>query len=532
MAIITGTLISPETRYQRMTSNESTAQVESSVIRWPTAICATLGTWSYSFTWNTVSVALPNMKGSFSATNDQIAWVMIAFIVGSAAMTASIGWLSSRFGRKQLFLFAVAGFSISLVGCGSATTIEEEVAWRFFQGVTGAPLIALGQMITVNAFPQNRYSMATSFWAMGFVSGNVIAPFAGGVLIGQYDWPWIFYINIPICLGVLVCGFFFIPNTPRTKRKLDWFGFLTLVVGVSLLQFFLARGERQDWFESSEIILSAACALTLIYLFVVHTATAKNSFIDRSLFRNFNFTLGQVVIFVAGAAIYMPLLLLPLMLAQIGDYPPLEVGKLLFSRGVGSILILIVLSQVRDRVDPRPLIALGLILNIIPAWEMAHWSTEIVPWDVQWTNFLSGVGTGCIWVPLNKMVLSKLRDKQQDQGFALFYLNFDIGYAIGTSTIIGLYARYFQINHALLSENITPFNELLRYPAVADTWSINELGDLLSLQAEVARQAAMIAYNNSFMVCGIVMALLLPVVYMFINNWSVTETSSAAVVEN
>jgi len=400
-----------------------------------------------------------------------------------------------------------------------------------FQGVTGAPLIALGQMITVNAFPRNRYSMATSFWALGFVSGNVIAPYVGGMLIGQYDWPWVFYVSIPICLGVFVCGIIFIPNTPRTAQKLDWFGFLTLIIGVSLLQYFLARGERLDWFESSEIILCSAIALTLIYLFVVHTATANNTFVDRSIFRNFNFTLGQLVIFVVGAAIYMPLLLLPLMLAQIGDYPPLEVGKLLFSRGVGSIISLIVLSQVRDRVDPRPLIALGLILNIIPAWEMAHWSTVIVPWDVQWTHFLSGVGTSCIWAPLNKMVLSRLRGKQQDQGFALFYLNFDIGYAIGTSAIVGFYARYFQTNHALLSENITPFNELLHYPAVVNTWSIDELGDLLSLQAEVARQAAMIAYNNSFMVCAIVMALLLPVVYLFKNDWSVAETDPATVAE-
>jgi DHA2 family multidrug resistance protein len=491
-----------------------------SVNRWPTAICATLGTWSYSFTWNTVSVALPDMKGAFSATNDQIAWVMIAFIVGSAAMTASIGWLSSRFGRKQLFLFAIAGFTISLIGCGSATTIEEEVVWRFFQGVSGAPLIALGQIITVNSFPPDRYSMATSFWALGFVSGNVIAPYAGGLLIDQYDWPWVFYINLPICIGVFIAGIVLIPNTAKTPRKLDWFGLLTLVVGVSLLQVMLARGERLDWFDSNEIILTSAFAITLIYLFVTHTVIGRDTFIDRSLFRDFNFSLGQVVIFVVGGAIYMPLLLLPLMLAQIGGYPPLEVGSLLFARGIGSVISLIILSQIRDRMDPRPLIVLGLLLNIIPAWEMAHWSPEILPWDVQWTNFLSGVGTSCIWAPLNRMVLARLKGKYQDQGFAMFYLNFDIGYAIGTSLIIGLYTRFLQINHALLSENITPFNEMLRYPSVVNAWSIHEMDGLAGLQSEVARQAAMIAYNNSFMACAIAMIILLPVVYLFNDNWS------------
>ena len=286
--------------------------------RWPTAICATLGSWSYSFTWNTVSVALPHMKGSFSATNDQIAWVMIAFIVGSAAMTASIGWLSSRFGRKQMFLFSIGGFTLSLFGCGMATTLEQEVIWRFIQGVTGAPLIALGQMITVNAFPPNRYTMATSFWALGFVTGNFVGPAVGGYLIEFYGWPSVYYFNIPICLGVFVAAVILVPKGEKTREKLDWFGFTTLIVGVSVLQFMLARGERLDWFESNEIILSCVVSVTLLYLFVAHTVTGVNTFFDKGLFRSFNFTIGQIVIFIVGAAIYMPLLLLPLMLEQIG----------------------------------------------------------------------------------------------------------------------------------------------------------------------------------------------------------------------
>jgi len=494
-----------------------------SSIQWPTAICATLGTWSYSFSWNTVTVALPDMKGAFSATNDQIAWVMIAFIVGSAAMTASIGWLSARFGRKQLFLFAIGGFTVSLIGCGAATTIEEEVVWRFVQGVTGAPLIALGQIITVNAFPANRYSMATSLWASGFVTGNVIAPYFGGILIDEFSWPWIFYINVPICVIVFITGLILVPSSPKEKQKLDWFGFFTLIVGVSLLQLFLARGERLDWFESTEVILLAAVSITLLYLFIAHTITGTDTFFDRGLFADFNFSLGQIYIFIIGAAIYMPLLLLPLMLAQIGDYPPLEVGKLVLSRGIGSIISLIVLSQIRDRMNPIPVIILGLVLNIIPAWEMAHWSTEIDAWDVRWTNFLSGVGTSCVWAPLNKIVLARLHGQRQDQGFAMFYLNFDIGYAIGTSAIVALYARYFQINHALLSENITPFNEVLKYPSVINSWSIEELGGLASLQTEVARQAAMIAYNNCFLACAIAMTLLVPAVFLFKNTWSQAE---------
>ncbi len=503
-----------------MPNTDDQLLIEPEVQPWPTAICATLGSWVYSFTWNSVSVALPDMKGSFSATNDQIAWVMIAFIVGSAAMTASIGWLSARFGRKQMFLFAIGGFTVSLIGCGSATTLEQEVLWRFIQGVTGAPLIALGQLITVNSFPPNRYSMATSFWALGFVTGNVIAPVVAGLVIEQYSWPLIYYMNVPICIGVFIAGVVLVPATSKARQKLDWFGFLTLIIGVSLLQYMLARAERLDWFESNEILIITTLTLTLLYLFVVHTVTGKETFFDRGLFRNFNFSLGQFVIFIVGGAIYMPLLLLPLMLAQIGDFPPFEVGQLLLSRGVGSIISLIVLTQVREKIDPRPLIVFGLLCNILPAWEMAHWSIDIHPFDVQWTNFLSGVGTSCIWAPLNRMVLSNLKGKYQDQGFAMFYLNFDIGYAIGTSAIIGAHARLSQINHTLLSENIDRFNQVLLNPSTNNSWSIVDLNGIQALHTEVGRQATMIAYNNSFFICGALMALLIPAVYLFKNFWN------------
>ena len=503
-----------------MTSQTSIETPEMGLRSWLTALVATLGTWAYSFTWNTVGVALPNMKGTFSANNDQIAWIMIAFIVGSAMMTASIGWLSGRFGRKELFLFSIIGFTLSLIGCGSATTLEMEVFWRFIQGLTGAPLIALGQIIAVNAFPPEKYSMATSLWALGFVTGNVVAPTIGGVLIEYYGWPSIFYINIPLCILIAISAVLLLPKSQKIKEKLDWFGCFTLIAGVALLQFIMARGERLDWFESGEVIFIGIVSTLLIYMFIVHTTTGKNTFFSKDLFKNYNFTVGQITIFVIGAAIYMPLLLLPLMLQQISGFPPIEVGQLLLSRGAGSVIGLIAMSQLRERIDPRPLMVFGLICNIIPSWEMAHWSTEIVSSEVIWTNFLAGVGVGFVWAPLNRMVLSKLEGKLQDQGFAMFYLNFDIGYAIGTSAIIALHSRYSQINHALLSENIMPFNESFRSSMISGGWSIYEPNNLMTLQSEITRQAAMISYNNSFLISTWILIALIPLAYCFKNTWS------------
>ena len=191
-----------------------------------------------------------------------------------------------------------------------------EVFWRFFQGLSGAPLIALGQIITVNSFPPGKYNMATSLWALGFVTGNVIAPALGGLLIEQYGWPSIYFINVPLGVGIFIAAAILLPPSIKSNEKLDWLGFLTLVAGVAILQFMMARGERLDWFESNEVIFLIIISLILIYMFVVHTLTGKKTFFSKNLFLNYNFSLGQVVIFIIGAAIYIPLLLLPLMLQQ------------------------------------------------------------------------------------------------------------------------------------------------------------------------------------------------------------------------
>ncbi|MDH3742268.1 MAG: DHA2 family efflux MFS transporter permease subunit [Hyphomicrobiales bacterium] len=483
--------------------------------RWAIVLCGTVGTWSYSFIWNSVGVALPDMKGSFAATNDQITWVMIGFVVGGAIMTASIGWLSARIGRKQLFMLGMGGFTLSLLGCGAATTLESEVFWRFIQGLAGAPLLSLGQLIVVNAFPRERYTQATSLWALGFVTGNVVAPALAGYLIEHYGWPWIFYANVPLGIGIFLLAWAVVPVTPRTNPKLDWIGFISLIGGVALLQFSLARAERLDWFASTEFIIEISAACLLLYIFVTHTMTATASFVDRRLFRDRNFVLGQVVVFVMGGVIYIPLLLLPLMLQQIAGYPAIEIGNLLFVRGFGSILTLLIMTQLREKIDPRPLVLLGLALTIIPSWRMAYWTTDVLPFEVMWTNFLQGTGTSLLWAPLNRLVLSRLKGPMQDQGFALFYLTYDIGNAIGTSLIIGMHSRYSQINHAVLAEHINPFNELLRYGTLRGNWSIDDIPGLSALDNEVTRQAAMIAYNNTFLIITILTAATAPLILLF-----------------
>ena len=478
-------------------------------------LCSTLATAVYSFTWNSVGVALPHMQGTFSATTDQITWVMIAFVIGSAMAMAAVGWISRRFGRRRVFLWGMAAYCVTLVGCGVATSLESEVFWRFLQGLFGAPLLPVSQAIAVNALPPGRHSQATSLWALGFVAANVVAPVLAGILIDTFAWQSIFFTTLPLAVLVLVTGFFLVPPSESAPQEMDWLGFGSLIIGVGALQLMLARGERLEWFDSPEIIIEAIVAALMLYVFVVHTVTAKNTFIQRQLFAHRDYVLGVLFVFAIGAVLYLPLLLLPLLLQQIGGYPAIETGYLLMSRGAGTVISLVLMSRLRDNRDPRPMLALGLAITAWAAWSMSGWTVEVRPVDVIVTNFVQGVATGMIWAPLNTLALAKLHKNVEDQGYALFYLNFDLGSAIGTAAIIGLHARHSQINQAILNEAINPFNELLTYGPLANRWALDEVEGLAALQAEVTRQATMIAFNNSFLVSAMILVGLIPCVLLF-----------------
>jgi DHA2 family multidrug resistance protein len=478
-------------------------------------LVSTVGTATYSFTWYAVTVALPHMQGAFSATTDQIAWVMIAFVIGSAMMTASVGWLATRFGRKQVYLVAISGYAVTLVGCAIATSLEQEVIWRFTQGFFGAAMIPLGQTIAVNAFPRSRYGQATSLWAMGFVTANVVAPAAAGYLVENFGWPWVFYVNIPVALAVIVGAYLLVPKVEIERKRLDWLGFMTLIIGVSVLQLMLARGERLDWFDSTEIIIEVTVVAVLFYVCLVHTFTHKEPFIDRTLFHDRNFAIGLTFVFLIGSVLFLPILLMPLMLQQVAGYSPIETGYLLMPRGVGSIIGLVVMTYVRDRYDLRPVLALGLCVTALSAWQVSTWTADIQRGDVMWANFLQGLATGPVWAPLNSMTLSKLGKRVQNQGFALFYLSFDVGNSIGTTVMVGLLARMSQINHAVLTELINPFNNALRSGPSSEIWDIDEAAGLSALDIELSRQASMIAYNNCFLAITVLMVCLIPAILLF-----------------
>lgn len=297
----------------------------------PALITASVGLASflYSVDWTIAAVALPHMQGTFSASADQIGWVITSYIVASALAIPASGWLSLRFGRKRVFMWAVTVFLIASVACGAANSLEVEVFARIIQGLGGAFLIPLSHAIILDTYPPEQQGKAMALWGMASVLGSFFGPTVGGYVTEYMTWRYIFYFNVPFGLLALAGAAVFLPETQRDPtRKLDWFGFLTLSLGIGSLQLMVDRGGQLDWFESWEIITEAFLAVLGFYMFNVHCLTAKQPFLDPRLLFKRTFFIGLMFAFIYGFVTTPPMVLMPSFLDQVRGYPIDTIGIL------------------------------------------------------------------------------------------------------------------------------------------------------------------------------------------------------------
>src|SRR3979411_164414 len=301
------------------------------------------------------NVALPYMQGSLSATSDQINWVLTSYIVAAAIITPATGWLEARFGRKPLFLTAVIGFVVTSMLCGAAVSLGQIVVFRLLQGIFGAPLVPLSQSVLLDAYPPEQQGQAMAVFGLGVMLGPILGPTLGGWLTDSYSWRWGFYVNVPfgvLCaLGILL---FLGRGVDRPLAgRLDWLGFATLSLGIGALQLFLDRGEQLDWFASREIQLEAALCVLGFYLFTVQTLTARNPFLDPALFRDRNFVIGIILIFIVVVVLLATLAMLTPYLERLMNYPVLTAGLVLAPRGVGTMTAMLLVGPLIRFVDAR-----------------------------------------------------------------------------------------------------------------------------------------------------------------------------------
>jgi DHA2 family multidrug resistance protein len=462
------------------------------------------------------NVALPHMQGSFSAAQDQIAWVVTSYIVAAAIMTPLTGWLAGRLGIKYVFFVSVAGFTLASALCGVATSLAQMVIYRLLQGICGAALVPLSQSVLLQINPPQRHAKAMSVWGMGVILGPIIGPALGGWLTDQYNWRWVFFINVPFGLLAAAGILIFIRDTRRAHREsFDFFGFATLSLAIGALQMFLDRGELKDWFGSTEIWVEATIAGLAFYLFVVHTVTATDrSFLNRDLLKDANCTVGTILMFLVAIPLFGTMVLLPTMLQDLLNYPVLTTGFVLVPRGLGTMAAMFVVARLIGRVDTRLIILAGLTLTAVALWQMTGFSLLMGMGPVISTGVLQGFGLGLVFTPLSVVTFSTLPRQILTQGTAIFSLTRNIGSSVGIAIVEALLVENTQVVHSRLVEQLRPDNPLARLPHMAAPFSLTDPSGIAALNAEATRQAAMVAYIDNFKLMMVIVIVGLPLLLL------------------
>ncbi|MEZ5460814.1 DHA2 family efflux MFS transporter permease subunit [Dokdonella sp.] len=458
------------------------------------------------------NVALPDMQGSLSATQDQAAWILTSYIVAAAIATPATGWLAARFGRRQLLMVAIAGFTVASVLCGIATNITEMVFFRVLQGLFGAALVPISQSSLLDAFPPEKHGAAMALWGMGVMVGPIVGPPLGGWLTENYSWHWVFLINVPVGIVALLGVMASVPADETHQSRFDWRGFAFLAIGIAALQLLLDRGNEQDWFTSVEMQIDLALAFLGFYLYWVHWRSSERTFVNLSLLRDRNFGVATLFIFIVGVLLFATMALMPPYLQNLMNYPVVTTGLLLAPRGLGTLVAMTAVGRLLAAgIDPRKPMAIGILLIALSLGLSARFGPDVPMWPIINVGVLQGLGLGLVFVPVSTLAYATLPGSARTEAAGIFSLARNIGSSVGISIMFTLVARGTQTSHAELASRITPYS--LNMPG--GILNADSAQGLMALNAEVTRQAAAIAYINDFWLMMWLTLFALPFLLLF-----------------
>ncbi|MBI1217630.1 MAG: DHA2 family efflux MFS transporter permease subunit [Rhodobacteraceae bacterium] len=458
------------------------------------------------------NVALPSMTGDLGASQDTITWVLTSYIVAAAIMTPVTGWLSDTYGRKEVFVACIVGFVAASMLCGLAWSITAMVGFRLLQGVFGAAIVPLSQTILLDINPPEKFGQAMALWGAGIMVGPIIGPTLGGWLTENYNWRYVFFINLPIGIIAALGSAAFLPETVRRVRNFDFFGFAMLSLGVGALQLLLDRGAGNDWFNSVETWVELGLMITGFWVFVVHILTSKQPFIDPHIFTDRNFVTGTLFGFVIGLVLFSALALLPPMLSVVFGYPETTTGLVMGPRGIGTMISMLTVGRLVQKVDARYLVIVGLLLTSASFYTMSGFTPQMDSMPVIVSGIVQGLGMGLVFVPLSTVAFSTIAARFRGDATSLFTLVRNIGSSIGISVVSVVLTRNVQVNHAEMSVALNPYNPVLQgfSPAAAagNPLLLKELDGLVNLQA------LMVSYVDDFKMMMIVTLCAIPLAVM------------------
>jgi DHA2 family multidrug resistance protein len=478
-------------------------------------ICAMTATIMQALDTTIANVALPYMQGSLSASQDQINWVLTSYIVAAAIMTAPVGWIANRFGRKRIFIICSGGFTIASVLCGLAQDINQMVLFRLLQGVFGAALVPLSQAVMLDSYTLQERAKAMSIWGMGVMMGPIMGPSLGAWLTETYSWHWVFFVNLPFG-AITVLGLIIFMDETRKDLNLrfDWFGFTALAVAIGSLQLALDRGEQLGWLESNEIIAEFIVAAVGFYFFLAHSFTTSRPFVQFALFRDRNFLTGCIFMGVMGLVLYSTMALSSPYLQNVIGYPIITAGVLLASRGCGTFVAMMLVGRMMRYFEARTLIIAGLTITAGSLYYMTAWTDQTQSTEIVTISVIQGFGFGLVFVPLSTVAFMTLPNHLRTDGTSMLTLMRNVASSVGISIVIAQLTEGSRRIYAILNEHVTPFNHAMQMPDVSGMINMGTDKGRAMADVMIGLQAQIIAFSQDYQLVMVFILASIPLALM------------------
>ena len=486
-------------------------------------LAAILAVSMQSLDSHTASVALPTIRGAMSASTDEIAWVLTAYLVCIAISTPPIAWLSRRFGRKMVFQTLNVGFILRTICVGDSSTLSEMVFFRVLEGLFAGGLAPLCQQVLLDTYPKKLHGFAMGCFSIGILFGVIAGPTLGGLIVEYHDWRWVFLMNVPIAITTFILIWAFVPETEKQRdRPFDFVGFFALTVAIASAQLMLDRGERLDWLASTEIVLEVGLAAAALWIFLFHIMMTKNPFVQPSLFKNRNYAVGLFLTFGFGIMIYGHVGFVPTMLQKHMDIPALTTGLLMVPRGVASMVGSILAGIMLAWVQPRNVLIVGCLLLSYFTWRMTFFTPDTSEAQIMniiaWQGFTMGIVSVCVATA----TFTTLTPDQRAEGTSFFNLIRKFGSSVGVSFLVSQLVRNAQTNRTSISENITPYNKSFELSPKPENWNFSDPNGVAAIEKEVLRQAEFLAYLQDFWWLTIVTLAMIPLALLLRTTGQIT----------
>jgi DHA2 family multidrug resistance protein len=496
--------------------------------KWLVAIAVMLGATLEVLDTSIVNVSLPHMQGSFSASRDEITWILTSYIVANGIMIPLTGWISARFGRKRYFLFSVVVFVIASGLCGAADTLVQMVIFRLIQGAAGAAMIPSSQAIMMETFPPEEQGLAMSVWGMGLLTSPMLGPTLGGWITYNWSWRWNFYINLPIGIFAAIMVFIFVHDPEHIRksqaraRRIDYLGIAYLALGLGLLQIVLDRGQRADWFNATWVCAFTVIAVVALVMLVYRELHFPDPILDLRIMAIPLFDISVMLILIMMLVVFGMNLLNPLFFQELLGYSPWESGIAVLPRGFGTLAGMFAIGQLSRRAfDTRWLVGLGFVLMACALWSMSHWTLDVGISHVRFAMILSGLGSGLIFPAMSAATLACVARERMGYAASLYNMMRNTGSAIGISLVTNMLSSREQLHQAYLTQHFTSFDAWRldqAAPLMPGAPHFHMMNGLMAQQAQglamvyrvVQQQASLLAYNDIYRTLALAAAIFSP----------------------